>query len=139
MSVLNYNEIQSPRKRKGIIDFDQLMDLLGFENYDDLKDAHYKWVDSAMQTDNSDKENKWTQSIAVGSKTFVKKMKEALGFRAKGRKIICADDTFELRQELTLYGKANNLNSGNTFLWNQSIRQAQDLLTTTTLNRPVFA
>jgi hypothetical protein len=29
------------------------MDLLGFENYDDLKDAHYKWVDSAMQTDNS--------------------------------------------------------------------------------------
>jgi len=57
LSVLNYNEIQNPRKRKGIIDFDRLMDLLGFENYDDLKDAHYKWVDSAMQTDNSDKEN----------------------------------------------------------------------------------
>ena len=114
-----YNEIQSPRKRKGIIDFDRLMDLLGFENYDDLKDAHYKWVDSAMQTDNSDKENKWTQSIAVGSKTFVGKMKEALGFRATGRKIICADDTFELREVLTPYGKANNLDSGNTFLWNQ--------------------
>jgi hypothetical protein len=28
-----YNEIQNPRKRKGIIDFDRLMDLLGFENY----------------------------------------------------------------------------------------------------------
>ena len=51
-----------------------------------------------MQTDNSDKENKWTQSIAVGSKTFIKKMKEALGFRATGRKIICVDDTFELRE-----------------------------------------
>jgi putative transposase len=60
-----YNEIQNPRKRKGIIDFDRLMDLLGFENYDDLKDAHYKWVDSAMQTDNSGKENKWTQSITA--------------------------------------------------------------------------
>ena len=72
------------------IDFDRLIDLLGFENYDDLKDAHYKWVDSAMHTDNSDKENKWTQSIAVGSKTFIEKMKEALGFRATGRKIICA-------------------------------------------------
>ncbi len=44
--------------------------------------------ESAMQTDNSDKENKWTQSIAVGSKTFIEKMKEALGFRATGRKII---------------------------------------------------
>jgi putative transposase len=71
MSVLNYNEIQSPRKRKGIIDFDRLMDLLGFENYDALKDAHDKWVDSAKLTDNRGKENKWTQSIAVGSKTFI--------------------------------------------------------------------
>jgi hypothetical protein len=46
-------------------------------------------------------------------------MKETLGFRAAGRKIICADDTFELREAITPYGKANNLESGNTFLWNQ--------------------
>jgi hypothetical protein len=32
-------------------------------------------------------------------------MKEALGFRAKGKKVICADDTFELREVLTPYGK----------------------------------
>jgi putative transposase len=114
-----YNEIQSPRKRKGIIDFDRLMGLLGFENYDDLKDAHYKWVNSVMQTDNRGKENKWTQSIAVGGKTFIEKMKEALGFRAKGRKIICADDTFELREVLAPYGKAKSHDSGNTFLWDQ--------------------
>jgi hypothetical protein len=35
LSVLNNNEIQSPRKRNGIIDFDRLMELLGFENYED--------------------------------------------------------------------------------------------------------
>jgi hypothetical protein len=47
-------------------------------------------------------------------------MKEALGFRAKGRKIIYADDTFELREAMTPpYGKANNPNLGNTFLWDQ--------------------
>ena len=89
-----YNEIQNPKKRKGIIDFDRLMGLLGFENYDDLKDAHSRWVDSEMPTDNRDKENKWTQSIAVGSKTFIEKMKKTLGYRATGRKIISADDTF---------------------------------------------
>ncbi len=44
-------------------------------------------------------------------------MKEALGFSAKGRKIICADDTYELREVLSPYGKANNLDFGNTFLW----------------------
>ena len=32
--------------------------------------------------DNRCKDNKWTQSIAVGSKMFIEKMKEALGFRA---------------------------------------------------------
>jgi putative transposase len=70
-----------------------------------------------MPTDNRGKENKWTQSIAVGSETFIEKMKEAPGFRAKSRKIICAEDTFELREVLTPCGKANNLDSGNTFLW----------------------
>jgi hypothetical protein len=54
----------------------------------------------------------------VGSKTFIEEMKEALGFRAKGRKIICADDTFELRETITPYGKGNDLDSGNTFSWN---------------------
>jgi hypothetical protein len=29
------------------------------KKYEDLKDAHYKWVVSAMQTGNSDKENNW--------------------------------------------------------------------------------
>ena len=114
-----YNEIQNPRKRKGIIDFERLMGLLGFENYDDLKEAHYKWVDSEIQTTKSDKENKWTQSIAVGSKTFIETMKESLGFRAKGRKIICADDTFELREVIPPYGKATDQDFGNTYLWNQ--------------------
>jgi len=73
-----YTEIQNPRKRKVNYDFDGLIGLLRFENYDDLKDAHYKWVDSSIQTDNSGKENKWTQSIAVGSKMFIEKMKEPL-------------------------------------------------------------
>ena len=114
-----YNEIQNPKKRKGIIDFDRLMNLLGFENYDDLKDAHYKWVESEIQTDNKNKENKWTQSIAVGSKEFIAKMKGTLGYRARGRKIICAEDTFELREVITPFGKADELDSENTFLWNQ--------------------
>ena len=74
---------------------------LSLLNYDDLKDAHFKWVESAIQTGNGDKENKWSQSIAVGSKTFIEKMKGALGYRARGRKIICANDTYELREVMT--------------------------------------
>ena len=79
--------------------------------------AHFKWIDSAIQTGTGDTEGKWTQSIAVGSKTFIEKIKEALGFRARGRKIISTDDTFELREGQASYGAANKLYSGNTFLW----------------------
>jgi hypothetical protein len=70
---------------------------------------------------NRGKEIKWTQSLAVGSKTIIEKMKEALGFRATGRKIICADDLFELREVLPPSGKVNSLDSENTFLWHQPI------------------
>jgi putative transposase len=113
-----YNEIQNPRKRKRIIDFERLMKLLGFDNYADLKESHFKWVDSQLRNGSNKTESKWTQSIAVGSKTFIEKIKEALGFRAKGRKIKGTDDTFELREGLAAYGDAGKSESGNAFLWN---------------------
>jgi putative transposase len=113
-----YNEIQSPRKRKGIIDFNRRTELLGFETYADLKDAHFKWVESRLQADCRESENKWTQSIAVGSKTFIEKIK-ALGFRARGRKITGTDDTFELREGQVPYEAAIKVDSGNTLPWNQ--------------------
>jgi hypothetical protein len=46
-------------------------------------------------------------------------MKGALGYRVRGRKIICADETFELREVVAPFGNADNLDSGNTYLWNQ--------------------
>jgi hypothetical protein len=44
-------------------------------------------------------------------------MQESLGFRSKGRKVIGADETFELREMLPPYGMADHPDSGNTFLW----------------------
>ena len=61
------------------------------------------------------------EHVGGRSKAFIEKMKEALGLRTKGRKVICADDSIELRELLTPYGKANSQDSGNTFLWDQPI------------------
>jgi len=99
-----YNEIQSPRKRKGIIDFNRLQELLGFYTYSDLKAAHFIWVESRLQSYPQKTESKWIKSIAVGSKMFNEKIKEAPGVRVKGRNITCADDTFELREGQEPYG-----------------------------------
>ena len=43
----------------------------------------------------------------MGSKSFVEKMKEALGLRATRRKIMCADGAFELWEGQTSFRFGN--------------------------------
>jgi putative transposase len=44
------------------------------------------------------RESKWTQSIAVGDKSFLEQIKDRLGIRAKGRKIHGSEDEYHLRE-----------------------------------------
>ncbi len=57
----------------------------------------------------------------VGSKQFVEKVKEKLGFRARGRKVNAGRDaSFQLRGEQSTYGGDSvsiDLATENTFLW----------------------
>ena len=46
---------------------------------------------------------KWTESLAVGSKSFVTMTKERLEDKAKGRKVIGEDRTYELRESPDSY------------------------------------
>jgi hypothetical protein len=65
-------EIQNPSKRIGIIDFIRLTELPGFDTYEQLKNSHFKWIDSAIQDANIDREAKWSQSFIVGSEAYIK-------------------------------------------------------------------
>jgi putative transposase len=112
-----YNEIQNPRQRKGIIDFERLMDLVSLESYSELKQAHFKWVNQKLYKNVQAKEERWTKGIAVGSKSFVENVKDELGFRAIGRKIVGSEDIFELREIYSAYGEATNQSYVNEFLW----------------------
>ena len=64
------------------------------------------------------RESKWTQSIAVGNKSFLDQIKNRLGIRAKGRKIHGSEDEYQLRERQTSYGDWQNLDNENTFDWN---------------------
>jgi len=46
---------------------------------------------------------KWTESIAVGSKSFIEEVKKGLGFRARGRSIAGSNDHFELREDIQFW------------------------------------
>jgi len=98
-----YNEIQNPRARYALIDYKCLMDLLHISTTDDLKNSHKKWVEEILKTKNYVRESKWSQSIAVGSKSFVEVIKEKLGIRAKGRKVEGTEGLYHLREPQAAY------------------------------------
>jgi hypothetical protein len=73
------------------------------------------------------REGKWTESIAVGNEEFVKRIKEGLGVRAKGREVIAAADVFHLRKSGPWYGddfcpENDDIGPGNCVPWGRTKR-----------------
>ena len=64
----------------------------------------------------------WTRSIAVGSRSFIENVKTLLGFRAQGRDVIEGCEGYQLREGAAHYEaffEAGNDDIGpeNTYLW----------------------
>ncbi len=96
------------------------MRLLQIDNYERLKETHYKRIEEELTSNYNQRNSKWTESIGVGNKSFLKKIKEKLGFRAKGRSIMKTEDSdfYQLRESQTPYGMPHNEANKNKFLWN---------------------
>jgi putative transposase len=94
------------------------MALLQIEDSVDLKEAHREWIEEALKKSKVVRDSKWTQSIAVGDKSFLEQIKERLGIRAIGRKIHGSEDEYQLRERQNNYGDWQNLDNENTFDWN---------------------
>ena len=62
-----------------------------------FQETHKKLVTESLANGKDFRQNQWTESIAVGSKGFIETIKEKLGIRAKGRKILENDGGFHLR------------------------------------------
>ena len=118
-----YNEIQKPRRKNVLIDYDKLRELLAVESYDLMKRYHKGWVEEHLGDGNNIRNEKWTKSIAVGSKRFVEDVKSALGALAKGRKPREGGEGYQLREPSAPYGdhfgvKNEDVRLGNAYFWN---------------------
>ena len=98
-----YNEIQKTRRKCVLINYQKLAELTGFATYDAFQKAHKALVDESLANDKNPRQTKWTESIAVGNKSFIETIKEQLGILARGRKILENDGGFHLREELRSY------------------------------------
>jgi putative transposase len=121
-----YNEIQGPKRKNILIDYQRLTDLLGFSSYDEVKNYHKKWVDDFLSNGKNVRDDKWTNSIAVGTKSFVERAKSLMGVLAVGRKSVGAGESYQLREPGVLYrahlgGKKSDIGSENTYFWNVNL------------------
>ena len=118
-----YNEIQKPRSKNVIIDYGRLRKLLGFDSYDRVVTYHKRWVEDYLGNGKNIRDEKWTRSIAVGSRGFVDRVKSILGALALGRKSIETGGYYHLREPSIPYGahfgvKKGDIGPENTYFWN---------------------
>ena len=117
-----YNEIQNPRRKNILIDYQKLRELAGYNTFDTFQAAHRKWVDDSLTSCKNKRESQWTESIVTGSKKFTNKLLSQLGSRAKGRKILEKSQTFQVREEMESYNalfdaEKSDIAPKNTHFW----------------------
>ncbi len=83
-----YQEIQNPPNRYRIIDTSVLMKYCDVVSLEAFQNLHRNWVEDELQLEPPRMEDHWTQSIAVGSKSFIDQVYKALGVKGKHRNII---------------------------------------------------
>ena len=102
-----------------------LMEACGFIDYQVFTEQHRIWVEDALKEGRS-REGHWTESIAVGSSSFIEETKSKLGCCAGGRKLDGqTDGACFLKEEGESYtagfaGKSEALSAENAFFWAKS-------------------
>ena len=77
--------------------------MFGAGTYDQLRRSHKGWVEEHLGDGAKERQDEWTGSIAVGSKTFIENVKACLGFRAKGRNMVEGCKGYQLRESPAHY------------------------------------
>ena len=77
--------------------------MIGTGSYDQLRTSHREWIEDYLGDGSKNRQDEWTDSIAVGNRIFIEKLKALLGFRAKGRKVQESGEGYQLREDPTPY------------------------------------
>jgi len=102
-SASGYHEIQNPPTRYRIVDLKALQHLLEIDALKELQHCHLAWIEDAIANDRAGFESQWSNSIAVGSESFVETIKAQLSVSAKYRAVESDNDAFVLQEPSTAY------------------------------------
>ncbi len=96
-----YNEILNPPKRYSIININTLMNLCGIHDPFLFKKNYKQWVETELISNTTIREDRWTESLAVGSKEFIEKYIQH--FDQQKRKIENSGDSYQIREPTCAY------------------------------------
>ncbi|MFW6132058.1 MAG: transposase [Candidatus Aminicenantaceae bacterium] len=97
-----YQELTSKKIRYTLINKKRLLQILQIKEKN-FHEIYNEWINDYLEQENFYRESCWTESIAVGNKQFVERVKKKLGVKAKGRRIIERSGSFKLRETGTSY------------------------------------
>jgi len=86
-----------------IIDLAEVSALCGFRRMADFQRAHCQWVEDALSSDLATHDDRWSESVAVGSEAYVERVKRELDIRARNRDVSEVGGTFALREPVQAY------------------------------------
>ena len=69
-----------------------------------LQESCRKRVEQSLASRDQSRESKWTESVAVGSRSFIETTIKRLGIKARGRKVSGKNKSYELREPAVPYG-----------------------------------
>ncbi len=98
-----YREIQDPPDRYRVMDQQALLDSLEMGSFSELRECHRMWVEDTLASESASRDDRWTTSVAVGSRPYVDEVQRALGIRSPGREVEQAGDTACVREDAASY------------------------------------
>jgi len=99
--VAGFSEIQSPWKRKGVIDFSALCNLLDETTIEQLGARLKQAAESSIGT--SSRDDVWTNAVGVGNDAFLSMLRNDLGPRGLHRRIKLDGQQLALREHELSY------------------------------------
>ena len=109
-----YHEILNPKQRYSIVDHANMQKLFCAGTLSEFQDSYKEWIESGLTGFGYlEKDSRWSKSVAVGTKDYVRSIKDRLGKRASGREVSEPDDgkyylkepgvEYELQNENAIY------------------------------------
>jgi hypothetical protein len=101
------------------------MELVGTNTFEAAKRDHQTWTTELLENGYG-RDDKWTRSIAVGSKEYSMEVQFRLGGLALGRKVRKKDGDYQLRESENSYAhdfqpEKHDIGLENTYFWNINI------------------